>query len=96
MPVQFRAQGEVLASIRQQQSQEANSPDGERDTQRAAQHSQQDALGEELADDPKPSGPQAQPECNFTLPGGCARQQEVGDIRARDAENQAHQRQQDI
>ena len=84
VPVQFGAQSEVLVSIRQQQSQETDSPDGERDTQRAAQQRQQDALGEELADDPKPSGAQAQPECNFALPGGRARQQEVGDIRASD------------
>ena len=96
VPVQFRAQGEVLTSIRQQQRQETDAPDGEHDTQRAAEHGEQDALGEELADDPKPSGPQTQAECDFAPAGGRARQEEVGDVRARDAEDEAHQRQEDV
>ena len=57
VPVQFRPQGEVLASIREQQSQETDSPDGERNAEHAAQRRQQNALSEELADDPKPSRP---------------------------------------
>ena len=57
VPVQFRAQREILFPIRQQQSQETNSPDGERDAQRAAQHGQQNTLGEQLTDNPKPSRP---------------------------------------
>ena len=44
----------------------------------------------------KPSGPQAQAECDFAPPGGGARQQEVGDVRAGDAEDEPHQRQQDV
>ena len=57
---------------------------------------QQDALGEQLADDPKPSGAQAQPHRHFALPGSRARQQQVGDVRARDGQDQADQRQQDV
>ena len=85
VPVQFRAQGEVLAAIRQQQRQETDSPDGEHHAQSAAERREQDALGEELADDPKPSGAQTQPQRDFAAPRGGARQEEVGDIGARDA-----------
>ena len=96
VPIQFRAQCEVLTSIRQQQRQETDSPDGKRHTQHAAERREQHALGQKLADDAKPSRPQTQAERDFAPPGGGARQQEVGDIRAGDAEDQPDQRQEDV
>src|SRR6185436_4874474 len=76
--------------------QETDSPDGEYNTQSAAEYSEQRALGEELTDDARPSGPQTQAECDFAPPGGRARQQEIRDIRASDAEDEAHERQKDV
>ena len=61
------AQGEALLAVGQQQSEETDSPEGEGDAQRAAESSQEDAFGEELADDPEPSGPDAQPKRDFAL-----------------------------
>ena len=50
---------------------------------------EQHAFAEQLADDPAPAGAHGQPEANFLLPGSRARQEQVGDIRARKQQQQA-------
>jgi hypothetical protein len=48
------------------------------------------ALGEQLAHQPRAAGAERRPDADFALPCGGAREQEIGDIDARDEQHQQH------
>ena len=53
MPVQFGVQRESLLPVGQQQRQHTDADDGDEDAERAAERGQQDALRQQLTDDPR-------------------------------------------
>ncbi len=48
------------------------------------------ALGENLAEEPRPRSPECRPHCDFTLTRGQAGEHQVGDIGAGDQQDQSH------
>ncbi len=89
VPVQAGAQGEILASVGQQQGQEAYAPEGQEESQNAAGGSQQDAFGEKLADHAHTSGADAEAHGHLAPAGGGAREQQVRGVGAGEGEEQA-------
>ena len=69
---------------------DGDSPLADQDPEQAADHGQQQALGEKLADHARASGSQAEPHRHLA-PSPCrARQQQVRDVGAGDRQNQPH------
>ena len=96
VPVQVCVQSEVRAAVGQQQRKKPNPPDREQHSQSPAERRQQHALGQQLPDDAKPARAHAQPHRHFAPPRRGARQQQIGDIGARQGQDQSHQRHQHI
>ena len=94
MPVQFGVQGDALRTAGQQQSKKTNSPNCEEYPPNTSQQCEQNAFGQQLTEDPQPSCTHAQTQRDFVLARSGARQQQIGDIGARDRQNQSDERHQ--
>ena len=66
----------------------ANRAEGEQHTERAAGEREQDALGQELTQQPAAAGANRHPDGHLARPRGAARQLQVGDVGARDEEQE--------
>ena len=53
-----------------------------------AEHEQHQCLGEQLTNQPRPSGAHGEPHGDFSTPGRRAREQHAGDVRARDDQDE--------
>ena len=63
-------------------------PEREQDAARRAERGKQQALGDQLTNQPAASGAEREAHRQLALPCGCARQEEVGHVRARDQQYQ--------
>jgi hypothetical protein len=85
-----------LADVGNGAVEEPNPEDGERQAQRAAKEGQQDAFHEQLPDDAGAAGPERDANGHFARAVGGSGEQEVGDVGARDEQDEAdgtHERQ---
>src|SRR5450756_1089826 len=64
---------------------EVERPAGDQKAQGSAQERQEAGLGEQLPDQPPPTRSDREPDGHFRRAAGGARQQQVGDVRARDS-----------
>src|SRR5262245_48775620 len=62
----------------------------ESDSQCAPDHSENQTLGEQLADNPRPARPQSSSHCHLLLSCPCFGKQKIRDIGAGDQEKQPH------
>ena len=81
-------------ALRRDRHERLDSPEGEQDAQDASDDGQQQALGEELADEPSPARAEREPDGDFAGSPRRANEQKVGDVRARDEQHEAHGRKQ--
>ena len=63
---------------------------GQRKPGQSAHDTQQDALGQELADEPGPARTQRRPDRQLPAPGQRPRQDQVGHVRAGDEQHERH------
>ena len=82
--------------------QRANADDAEDGAEHAAGERQDDALGEQLTHDAAAAGANCRPDSDLSTPAGRAHEQQVGNVRARnqqdeaDGTNQYQQRRTDV
>ena len=88
-----RAHGEPAR--REERDEQCGAPSREQQTERAADHAQEDALRQKLTDDPRPRCAEREPNRDFSLPRICARQQQAGDVRARQQQHETDDGHQD-
>ena len=69
---------------------------GEQQTDACPQRAEQRALSEPLPDEPAAPGAERPPDRDFCPPSSCARQQQRGDVRARDEQDETHGREQKL
>jgi hypothetical protein len=96
VPVQFRVQRKALLTAREQKRQRSHTPDCKRYPERSAQRRQHHALRQQLPHDAEPSRPQAEPDRHFAASRRGPCQQQIGDVRARDRQDQSHHRQEHV
>ena len=96
VPVQLRVQREVFAAVGEQEREHADAPRGEQQAEHATDRGEHHAFGQKLSNDPHPAGADAEPHSDFAPPRRRARQQQVGDVGARNQQNQARHRHQDV
>src|SRR5262249_8070683 len=83
--------------FRRKSQQPLHSPFGQRQTQGAARHGQQQAFGQKLSDKAQPARAERRPHRDLSAARGRAAQQQVGDVGAGDQQDEAnreHQRSQ--
>src|SRR5262245_31913060 len=85
--VEFHPEWKLIRNSREHQ---INAPKGERQTKRAADYTEEKALGEQLAEDAPAAGSERRSNSNLPLSRRCPRQQQVGDVRAGDQQYQSH------
>ena len=88
-PVGRRAQAAACLLEGERAEQGGADPGREHEAGGASERSEEKALHQELAHDVAATSPQGQAHRDLPLAGGCARQQEIGDVGARDQENEA-------
>ena len=96
VPVQFRVQRKVLLPVGEQKRQRSHAPDRKQDPECSAERRQHHTLGKQLPHDAEPSRSQAEPDSHFAASRGGPCQQQIGDVRARDRQDQSHHRQQHV
>ena len=81
--------------LRQRQPDEVERPHCQQDAECAAGEGEQQAFRQQQSDQTEPAGTVCQADGDLLTAGGCAREQQVGDVRAADPQNQRddHQRQ---
>ncbi len=82
-------------SVRHHRHQPRDPPAGDQHSHRPADQRQHHALGQELADQPRPAGAEGRAERHLAPAGGGTGELEVGDVGAGDAQDQRHEPQQD-
>ena len=95
-PVDAGLQRQGLIAVGEQRREQACAADRDRDPQCTADRRQHQAFSEQLTDQTKAPGADAEPHGDFALSCGRARQQQIGDIGARDRENQRDDRLQQV
>src|SRR6185436_4191641 len=71
-------------------------PDREDSSEQTAQQCKKDAFGEQLSNQSPATRTQCQSQTDLFLPSGCARQQQVCNVRARDQKHEANNTEQQI
>ena len=71
-----------------EQREEAQQPDGQQQAERAADHGEQQRLGDELSEQPAAAGAERRAHRHLPLPGDRAREQQVGDVGAGDEQHE--------
>ncbi len=84
----IEAQRGVEPAVRHDSLGGPNEPMGDQETQRASQHGQQDALGQDLPEDSPAAGPESGANGHLPRPSGRAGEQHASDVR-RDQQQQA-------
>ena len=79
-----------------QRDDRANRAEGEQHAQHAAGEREQDALGQELAQQPAAAGADRHPDGHLARARGAAGQLQVGDVGARDEEQERHRAEQQL
>ena len=96
VPVQLGVKREALLAVGEEASQQADAGNRDQDAERAGKKGEQNALGQELADQPEPSGADAETHRHLAAAGRGTCEQEVRRVRARDRQNQPHHDEQHI
>ena len=78
-----------------ERDQQTNTAPGEREAKRAADHSEQRALRQEVARQPSRAGAERATDRDFTVTRFRANEEQVGDVRARHEQHEADRREQD-
>ena len=86
-------QRKVLLPVGEQKRQRSHAPDRKQDPKCSAERRQHHTLGKQLPHDAEPSRSQAEPDSHFAASRGGPCQQQIGDVRARDRQDQSHHRQ---
>ena len=89
-------QHQPVVSIGQQCGEQAGAGDREEDAGGAAHDREHEAFGQQLANQPEPARADAQANGDLTLPRCRSREQEIGRVRARDREDQADDRLEEV